>query len=268
MGEAACRLLSDSDPRAGRAPFLVLPGVRGNYLVPFLLFFRFRKAKFMRSVFSPALFLLSSLFILAQCSAADRKLSYEEMVEKVKAGDESIDFRELRLAYMDSESRRKAKDTDVQKRAMNQALRDLDYAEVLKNAEQVLQQNFVDLEAHHAEFLAYRELHQAAAAHRQNLIVGGLLDSIMKSGDGDSPETAMQVISIDEEYFVLGIVGLRTVTQTLLQKNCHSYDVMDTVDSLSKKKVTIYFDVDVPYSHYLPRLKRRPLCGNEKPASQ
>lgn len=102
----------------------------------------------MRNIRFTALFLLPSMFIFAQGSAPNKKLSYEDMVEKVKAGDKSIDFRGLRLAYMDSETREKYRGTDTyaQKQTMIQALRDHNYTEALKNAEEVLRENFVDLD--------------------------------------------------------------------------------------------------------------------------
>lgn len=105
-----------------------------------------------------AVFLLvPSLLIFAHTSAPSKKPTYEATVEKIKAGDNSVDFRELRMAYVGSETRNRSKDTDPQKKAMNQALRDKDYEKTIKIAEEVLRENFVDMDAQYAEYVAYRE---------------------------------------------------------------------------------------------------------------
>jgi len=56
------------------------------------------------------------------------KPTYADLVAKVKAGDKSIDFRELRFAYADS---RGGADTDKQKKAMTAALNSKKYDEAL-----------------------------------------------------------------------------------------------------------------------------------------
>jgi len=189
--------------------------------------------------------------LLGQPTATPATTSYEALVEKVKAGNNNIDFRELRLAYVDSATRKKAKDTDAQKKAMSQALRDQDYKSVLENAQAVLQQDFVDIDAHFAEYTAYRELKQSEQTEREKYIVAGLLDSITSSGDGKTLDTAYQVINVHEEYVVLRFDGLMPSKQSLQHKDGHSFDVMETVDPKTNKKVTYYFNVDIPFAHYL-----------------
>ena len=179
--------------------------------------------------------------------------TYEALVEKVKSGDKSVDYKQLRLAYAASANSRP--DTDSQKKAMTAALNSKNYPEALKNAEVVLASDFVDMDAHFAAYVAQRELNNAEQADFHKFVLRGLLDSIAHSGDGKSEKTAYQVIEVHEEYIVLRFMGLMPSTQSLSQKDGHSYDVMETVDPKTKEKVTLYFNVDIPMERLSDALK-------------
>ena len=75
----------------------------------------------------------------------------------------------------------------------------------------------------------------------------GILHSIFITGDGQSHETAMRVISIDEEYAILQLTGLRPLGQALTTKDGHSYDVLTvrTPEGYEEDKTfDLYFNVD------------------------
>jgi hypothetical protein len=74
----------------------------------------------------------------------------------------------------------------------------------------------------------------------------GLVDSILSSGDGKTPETAYHVISVDEEYAVLNTLGFKVVKQSLMESKGHSYDKMEVLHMKSKEPGMIYFNVDMP----------------------
>jgi hypothetical protein len=188
------------------------------------------------------------------CSAATEKAGadYERLVEHAKAGDKTVDFRELRLAYANSPNYESGPDTDPQKKAMWAALNGRDFAKALKTADVVLAINYVDMDAHFAEYVAHRELKEQELADLHNFILRGLLKSIADSGDGKTPETSFQVIEVHEEYVFLRTMGVGLPEkQSLLQKNGHSYDAITFEDPASKQKVTLYFNVDIPVKHGL-----------------
>jgi hypothetical protein len=64
-------------------------------------------------------------------------------------------------------------DTEPQKQAMNQALRDKDYRAAVKESEEVLGENFVDLDAHSVELTAYYEQQRNDLAEVQKLSLAG-----------------------------------------------------------------------------------------------
>jgi len=194
--------------------------------------------------------LVASAFLtfgVAQEDKPKEKPAYEALVEKVKSGDKSVNFKQLRLAYADSTTPRP--DTDAQKKAMTAALNAKNYPEVLKNADVVLASNFVDMDAHFAEYVAQRELNHTEQSEFHKFVLQGLLDSIAHSGDGKSEKTAYQVIEVHEEYVVLRFMGFMPSKQSLSKKDGHSYDVMEVVNPKTQEKVTLYFNVDIPMKH-------------------
>src|SRR5258708_9602073 len=155
---------------------------------------------------------------------------YGVLLAKVKGGDLSIDFQKLRFSYMDSDERKQAKDTFEQDRQMWKSFNAEDYADASKNADAVLEEKFVDLNAHYVEFRAYTGLHDTDKAEFHRSVVKGLLDSILYSGDAKSAKTAYVVIAIDEEYVVLKVMGLKSGMQALVKESGHSYDRLDATD--------------------------------------
>jgi hypothetical protein len=66
-------------------------------------------------------------------------------------------------------------------------------------------------------------------------------------GDGRSMEKAFVVISTDEEYALLSILGLRPGGQSLMQGGGHAYDRLDAVDPKTNQKYEFYFQIDIPF---------------------
>ncbi len=71
-----------------------------------------------------------------------------------------------------------------------------------------------------------------------------ILDSILDSGDGTSPETAYVVINIIEEYAVLDHFGLRISNQSLLNKDGKVYDLIVGTDDDGTER-DFYFDITI-----------------------
>lgn len=78
----------------------------------------------------------------------------------------------------------------------------------------------------------------------------GIINSIMASGDGKSFQTAMQVISVAEEYDVLRVLKWEMVDQAMTNHGSHFYDIL-TVKNTARPDVEpfdIYFNIDIPFS--------------------
>jgi hypothetical protein len=173
---------------------------------------------------------------------------YETLLAKVKQGDLTIDFAAFRLAYT------KTKDFSgyggLDRRAAFEALNKNDFAKALQLAEKELEKNFVDINAHYIALIANRETGQAEKAERHRTLFLKLLESIEKSGNGKTPETAYVVISTAEEYVLLSYQGYQVTSQALIREKGHTYDKMSVVNPKTNEKAEFYFQIDAFFGKF------------------
>jgi len=130
------------------------------------------------------------------------------------------------------------------------ALNAKEFAKAIEQADVVLANEYVNIDAHVVESAANRELGAMEKADFHRAVWHGLIDSILKSGDGKSPKTAWVVISVHEEYVVLQVLGFTLSQQSLLHQGGHSYDEMKAKNDQDGSEQTFYFNVDIPFKSY------------------
>lgn len=177
---------------------------------------------------------------LAADAATDR---YRAMVAAAEQGDKPVDWQALRFAYAESaDFDLSGEGTMPLRLEMFKAYQAGDWQGAIAKASQVIDKAFVNIDAHVISQICYRQLGDEAKAAAHFRIGRGLVDSI-RTGDGRSPESAYTVISVDEEYSLMRILGLEAKQQTLMNTNGHSYDRIDVRDE-NGKEFSIYFLVD------------------------
>ncbi|HZT60642.1 MAG TPA: DUF4919 domain-containing protein [Pyrinomonadaceae bacterium] len=173
--------------------------------------------------------------------------AYDALLKRVKDGDKTVDFKELRMAYADSSHYSPyGGDGDAQK-AMFAALNDEKWDEALKQSAKILEENYVDINAHVVADIANRSKGDTEKADFHNFVAKGLIHSITDSGDGKSTDKAFVVISTDEEYTLLNLLGLRPTGQALIKEKGHSFDKLNAVDPKTNDKYEFYFNIDKPF---------------------
>ena len=188
--------------------------------------------------------------VAAPFAVSDQPSEYATLLASLKAGNTSIDYTRLRLSYMDSPERKAAKDVSKSEEAMTDALKKKDYPAALKDAEAVLESNYVNIDAHYVALVANKEMGAMDKAEFHRTVFRGLINSIRNSGDGLSMETAWVVINVHEEYVLLRVLGFRPGEQSLMHKDGHSYDVMKVKNAEDGTEQTFYFNVDIPFKNY------------------
>lgn len=187
----------------------------------------------------------------AQPSAA----TYESLLMRARAGDSTVDYGALRLAYA-ARPGYDAYDTRMDLRdPMIRNYRATQYDSALYYGEKILAANFVDIGAHAICGFASEQLNNTAGRDAHFAVRNALIRSILKTGDGLSAATAFTVIAISEEYAVLGALGLEMKKQALIQENGHAYDKMTVLDTQSGKDLTLYFNIDIPFGGLNKMLK-------------
>jgi hypothetical protein len=192
----------------------------------------------------PVFVLLLLLAPMAAGRAAESAQSqYQELLAVAKSGDGQVDWQKLRFAYSESpDFDLLGTKTQAARNAMTQDMAAKNYAGALDQADLILDQTFVDIDAHLVSAIANAQLGHSDEAQKQRAIVIGLVKSI-RTGDGKTPATAFTVICVGEEYSLIGIMGLRRTQQALINRDGHSYDVLNVVDHDGKEQ-SLYFQID------------------------
>jgi hypothetical protein len=181
--------------------------------------------------------------------------NYSTLLTKVKNGNTNIDFKAFRIAYTQTPLYNPYKVDDSTQ--IIRAINEKDYPQMLKYADIILEKNFTDLDAHYASMIAYEKLGDQKRFNFHRTVLFKLLDSIIKSGDGKTPETALQVITIREEYMAMMILQLKQNSRTSKQIGEKSYDVSEVFDAKNNQTYTLYFDISIPFSWLKEKLKNK-----------
>jgi hypothetical protein len=113
----------------------------------------------------------------------------------------------------------------------------------------LLEKNYVRIRSHINAFIVYDKKGEPERARYHRAFVDGLFRSIVTSGDGRSPETALVVINTEEEYAVIGLSGLQPGGQALRHEGGKSFDVMTVTPRRGDQPVQLYFDITLPWGN-------------------
>jgi uncharacterized protein DUF4919 len=189
---------------------------------------------------------LFAMLVLAPqfVSADEPEAVYRDLVTRAKNGDLTIDFHALRFACL-KVKKCDARGDNKEFVTLRQAMQAKDFEKAAKITDKLIDQGFVNIQAHAAAAQIHTALNQPekAAFHRE--VASALIRSIVGKNDGKTKETAFEVIGTFEEYIVVNALGLPFPTsQSLLSGKPHSYDKMTIKDPKTGETVELYFNID------------------------
>lgn len=170
--------------------------------------------------------------------------TYGQLVERLKAGDRTVDFTELRMAFTE---------TDAYNGLMMGVYRQLwnplnakDFEGALKVVDAVLQRNYAEPNAHMVASIAHAQLGRQLESQFHRFIADGLVRSIMSQGDGTTEATAYRVIDISEEYAFFRAMNLAPRSQgaSIPKDDSPIIDRMTVIDNRTKEERVMYFAVE------------------------
>lgn len=177
----------------------------------------------------------------------DRKLAsyYPKLMDRFEKRDmtlQALDFKNLYYGYVfqkEYEPYKHASNEEALKRFfMKDSLSASDYAPFIKTAEQSLKETPFDLRLLNMLAYVHHLNNNEVMAQKTGYMVNNLLKTIVSTGDGLTCETAFHVISVDNEYAVLGAFELDQQGQSLVG-NCDYFNF-----EKGKYKIDgLYFDV-------------------------
>jgi hypothetical protein len=179
---------------------------------------------------------------------------YSKLVEKLEAGQTNINYREFRESFLESEQfkvvARQKPDLGTLREAMHELMKKSKYAEVVDVAKKMLSIDYTDMEAHKVLQQTYKILGDTLNRDKYHDIEFGLLNSIVKGGDGKTCQTSWPVIQVTEEYFILDVMGAKLLKQSVDNSGgpCDKMEV-----ETDRGKAVYYFDISKVFQGYNTR---------------
>jgi hypothetical protein len=176
---------------------------------------------------------------------------YCDYVKKLEAGQTDIDYQDFRFSFIESEqfkiARKKSTEFDSLKKEMYVQMDKSNYQEIIKITKQMLSIDYTSMIAHKILRQTYKITGDTINAAKYKTIQFGLLNSIVKKGDGKTCETAWPVIQIEEEYFILEMVGAKSHKQSIDNDGgfCDKMEV-----NIDGNKKTYYFETSKVFEGY------------------
>jgi len=157
-------------------------------------------------------------------------MTYEEFVKAAKRDPGNVDYTEFRLAYRfwpGYDPYGLGAGGPASHGQVSLALQVRDTAGLLVALSALLERQFLDIRAHQLAAAAYERIGDQVTAGVHGKIARGLLDSILQSGDGQSFQTAYQVITIAEEYAILEMLQIKPQSKSLCHNQGQNFDVFE-----------------------------------------
>lgn len=186
------------------------------------------------------------MLVTAICalSAHAQASNYDQLVTKLKGGDTNIDFKLLRFSFAEkTPPEGRVADVKLQTQ-MATLLNEKKFKDVVKIAEGIHKNNFVDMNSHIMAAMAYQGMSDAKKAKFHESVYLGLVNSVLKDSDGNTPKTAYHVISVAEEYVLLNALELKRGTQAVETVDGSTYHVLTATDPATNQPVKLYFNID------------------------
>lgn len=170
--------------------------------------------------------------------------TYDMLLAQLKSGNTAIDYKALRYARAEQPGYNPYEAlADPTKGDLIRAMAGNDLARVSTLANQIIEQDYTDIDAHAALAAVLERRGERQQAAFELAVANGLLASIRELGDGMTADTAYVVIGVAEEYSFLGAVGVQVARQSLVQSARGPVDALEVVNPTNGERQTVYFDV-------------------------
>jgi hypothetical protein len=174
---------------------------------------------------------------------------YPSLLKRILADDTTLTVKHYKRLYYGSvfQDYYHPYGASDSKKAFTQIYSNRKYEDAIEKGKEVLLENPVDIEVTLKMIYSYLELKDTAAAKIYGHKYFGFLDVIYASGDGQTPQTAFVVISVDDEYRIVGDLGLNVRAQMLID-DCDLlvFDKKSQRKVRKKKIKQLYFNVQMP----------------------
>lgn len=197
-----------------------------------------------RSYCLAALLILQTVFVFGQ----DTKIEipnfddkYTAYVKQLEAGKLDIDYTDFRNSFLNSKQYgKKSTNYDSLKTQVYAEIKNKNYKAVIGLTKAMLSIDYTSMFAHKYLQQTFKILGDSLNRNKYHDIEFGLLNSIIKSGDGKTCETGWHVTQIEEEYFILSMVGAKLQMQSITSGGKNTCDKMAVITSEGETKAYFF----------------------------
>ncbi len=179
-------------------------------------------------------------------AATNGAAALEALLARIKASDPAVDFALARRLYSESPAYTPLRDVDEPR--LREVISRGANMMTLEVARAILARNYLNVDAHLAAAVACDALADMACRLHHEYAARGILDSIVRSGDGRTVETAWVVISVPEEYAIVAVLGMRVLGQEVVRRDGRYYDRLTVRDVDSNADSELFFNIDLIYT--------------------
>lgn len=192
-------------------------------------------------------FVLKAAFAFGQdtkIQVPDFNDKYCNYVKQLESGKTDIDYVDFRNSFLESKQHnKKSTNYDSLKKQIYVEIKNKNYQGVITTTKAMLSIDYTSMFAHKYLQQTYKILGDTANRNKYHDIEFGLLNSITKSGDGKSCETGWHVTQIEEEYFILNMIGAKLQKQSISNGGKNTCDKMVVTTEEGETK-TYYFEAN------------------------
>jgi hypothetical protein len=189
---------------------------------------------------------LAIMMLQATAASADPAGDYAALVTAAKEGDPGTDYTAMRQAYA------MIADYDPFGDKTNALMHDGQTAYVGKDCKTALEKfkaaialNFTLSDAHALSADCLEQAGDKTGEQREEGIAQGLFNSLISSGDGNSPATAFRIVTMHEESVILAVAGVNGTKKTMMTTDQGPVEKIDITDQQTGEKGAVYFNTGV-----------------------
>jgi Domain of unknown function (DUF4919) len=109
-------------------------------------------------------------------------------------------------------------------------------------------ERFMRIDGHAMALALYEKTGDSDKARKHRDFLEGLSSVVFVPGHGTSFEKPIEVLFVDEEYALIGAMGLKIKDQALTERGGHHFDVLTTGPKAGEPERQFYFNIDMPWS--------------------
>ncbi len=165
---------------------------------------------------------------------------YCDFVRQLESGQTNIDYTAFRNSFSESlQFNKKSTMYDSLKHELYKEIRNKNYDKVIRITQSMLSIDYTSMFAHKYLQQTYKIIGDTVNRNKYHDIEFGLLRSITGSGDGKTCASGWHVVQIEEEYFILNMLGTTLQRQSISNEGKNVCDKMEVKTEEGETK--IYF---------------------------